>query len=356
MKKNIGLVIAIAILGFLIFLATNLVRNSGKSDTELLEFSIEDTTTINRIILTDAYNNVFELKRDAANKWTDKNGECITQEPVSTMLETFKNIEFKGYVPENARQNITNRMAASHIKVEIFQNGDWVKTWYIGSSTQDHYGTYMLLETPEEKSDLPVIMKVKGLSGIIEPRFFADARRWKCTEIFALQRNEISLVDVKFYDEPSRSFSVAKSGSNYQVKHMGKPLPQVDTSMAVRYLNNYKKIHFELVNYELSNKQIDSLKKSRPFCDLTVKQVNGKSDKLRLYRLKGNGDTNFNDFGDSVTYDVNRFWCVLPSGDVVKCQYFVFNPLLMGNIYFGQAPETVASHEKDLKKKSNMKK
>ena len=355
MKKNIVLVIAIAVLAFLAFLATNLVRNSGKSDTELLEFSIEDTTSVDKIILTDAYNNSFELTRPSKGRWTDAKGDCIIQEPVYLMLETFKNIEFKGYVPEQARTNVTNRMAANSIKVQIFQNGEWSKTWYIGFSTQDHYGTYMLLETPEEKSDLPVIMKVKGLSGIIEPRFFADQRRWKCTNIFALERDQIAKVDVKFNDTPQRSFSVEKNGTNYTVKHFGKLLPNIDTNMAVRYLNNYKKIHFELVNYEFNQKQIDSLKKTLPFCVLSVKETSGTLNKLKMYRMKGNGIKEVNDFGDSTTFDVNRFWCILPSGDLVKCQYFVFSPLMMGHIYFGQAPKAVGVEEKLLKKKSSNK-
>lgn len=352
MKKSIILVASIAIVAFLAFLATNLVRNSGKSDTELLEFSIDDTTTIDKILLTDAYSNTFELIKGADGQWTDKDGNCIIQQPVSTMMETFKNIEFKGYVPENARTNITNRMAAQNTKVEIFQKGEWVKTWYIGSSTQDHYGTYMLLETPDEKSDLPVIMKVKGLNGLIEPRFFADGRRWKCTQIFALERDEISKVDVKYLDDPLKSFSVEKSGSNYTVKHMNVTLLAVDTNMIVRYLNNYQKIHFELVNYELSNKQVDSLKKSTPFCILTVKQTNGKEEKLRFFRMKGYGEDLVNDFGQSVDYDVNRFWCALPSGDVVKCQYFVFNPLIMGHLYFGEQSKTPQPNT-DLNKKAS---
>lgn len=334
MKKNIILVVAIVVVGFLAFLATNLVRNSGKSDTELLEFAIEDTLSVDRVIITDAHSNKFEIVRTPSG-WTDKDGGCIIQQPVSTILETFKNVEFKGYVPEGSRKNITNRMAATSMKVEIFQKGEWVKTWYIGSSTQDHYGTYMLLETPDEKSDLPVIMKVRGLQGIIEPRFFSDARRWKCTQIFALQRDDIAKVDVRFIDQPQRSFSVEKSGTSFSVKHMGKPLPNVDTTMALIYLNNYKKIHFELWNYEYNQKQVDSLKKSQPFCVLTVKETNGNQQKLRMYRMKATDNEQVDDFGDSATYDVNRFWCVLPSGDLVKCQYFVFNPLIMGNVYFG---------------------
>jgi hypothetical protein len=337
-KKSIILTASILILGFLAFLATNLVRNSGKSDTELLDFSIADTSKVDKIIITDAFANKFTLER-REGVWVDKNGNCIIQNPANTILETFKNIEFKGYVPENSRKNITNRMSSSHIKVEIFQNGDWIKTWYVGFSTQDHYGTYMLLETPSEKSDLPVIMKIKGFNGIIEPRFFADSRRWKCTEIFALERDEIASVDIRFYDEPSRSFYIGKSESNYIVKHQNNILKSVDTNMLIRYLNNYKKIHYEFVNYELSDKQVDSIKRTKPFCVLTLKETSGKNNILKMYRMKGNGEIEVNDFGDSVDFDANRFWCVLTSGEIVKCQYFVFNPLIMGHIYFANKPE-----------------
>jgi hypothetical protein len=27
-------------------------------------------------------------------------------------------------------------------------------------------------------------------------------------------------------------------------------------------------------------------------------------------------------------------WCELPNGDLVKCQYFTFNPLILGHVYF----------------------
>lgn len=337
-KKSIILVASLVVLGFLAFMATNLVRNSGKSDTELLEFSISDTASIDKIIITDAFMNKFELKRDG-KIWTDANGGCIIQEPVKIMLETIKNVQFKGYVPETSRGTITKRMATSHTKVEIFQNGEWTKTWYVGFSTQDHYGTFMLLETNEEKSDLPVIMKIKGFNGIIEPRFFADPRRWTCTKIFGLQRDEIASVDVRFYDDPTRSFSVTKSGSNYTVKHMNDVLKSVDTNMIIQYLNKYKKVHFELVNYELTNKQVDSVKRSKPFCVLTLKETAGNSTQLKMFRMKGNGNMNVDDFGDSVAFDPDRFWCQLPSGDLVKCQYFVFNHLIMGHLYFAAKPE-----------------
>ncbi|MDD2983934.1 MAG: hypothetical protein PHQ74_11175 [Crocinitomicaceae bacterium] len=334
-KKSIILAIGIIVLGVLAFLATNLVRNSEKSDSELLEFSIADTSIVDQIQIKDAYNNEFQLVKGADGVWTDSDGNCVIQEPVNTMLETFKNIEFKGYVPENSKKNVTNRIAATNTEVKIFQNGKWVKTWYVGNATQDHYGTYMLLETNREKSDYPVIMKVRGLSGIIEPRFFADKRKWRCTEIFAVPREEIASVNVNYTKEKEKSFSVERKGYEYIVKHNGELLAGIDTSMAVRYLNAYKKVHFELVNYEYTDKQVDSVKRSKPFCELTLKKTNGQSEKLRMFRMAGQGEEIEDDYGNPVSYDINRFWCELPTGELVKAQYFVFNPLIMGHLYFG---------------------
>lgn len=336
-NKNIGLVIGLVLIGVLGFFATNLVRNRGKSDTELLEFSFKDTTSIDKINITEPNGMKISLQKNDG-KWIDEDGNCVIQEPIHIMMETFKNIQFKGYVPEKSRKNIVKLMTASHTKVEIFQNGEWEKTWYVGFSTQDHYGTYMLLETPDEKSDLPVIMKVKGLAGIIDPRFFADKRKWKCTNIFNLSLDEIAQVDVKFYDVPMRSFSVSKNKAHYTVKQNGTKLANLDTSMAIQYLANYKKVHFELANFELSKKQVDSLKRSRPFGKLSVKEVSGKSTALKMYRMPADTKS-MNDFGDSVSYNPDRFWCELPTGELVKCQYFVFNPLIMGHIYFAKKPE-----------------
>lgn len=332
-KKIIILIASIAVIAGLTYYAVNLKKNSGKSISELIEFSVADTSTIDKVIITDALGQKMEVVRNGQT-WTDANGGCITQTNVHFILEALKNIEFKGYLPDNSHKQFIKLMSAQSTKVEIFQDGDWIKTWYIGPAAQDHYGQIMLLEDADlGKSDIPVMMKIKGLQGIIEPRFFADPRKWMCTNIFSLPIDKIAKVDVKFYDEPTRSFTVTKNKTKIGVFQQGKRLPKIDTAMAYRYLQNYKKIHFDLANYELNDKQIDSLKKSQPFATITVDEVGGKSSKLRLFRIQSEFEQR-NEFGITVNVDMNKFWCELPNGQLVKCQYFVFNPLLLGHIYF----------------------
>ncbi len=333
MKKILILLLAIgALIGLSIYIST-LFENEGQSDTELIEFAIKDISTVDKVIITDKYARTFEIRKNG-KIWTDKDGGCITQENAGFVLDALKDIEFKGYLPDSSHANYTRLMTAQHIKIEIFQKGEWTKTWYIGPPSPDHYGQIMLLDSKEfGQSDIPVLMKIKGMNGIIEPRFFADKREWACTNVFSLSTEEISSVDVKFNDEPERSFKITKNGSDLKVYQQGKRLLEARPDMMFRYLNNYKKIHYNLQNFELTNAQVDSVKRTTPFVVLSLKETNGKTSKLRCFRISDLASTE-TDFGEIEDTNRDKFWCELPDGMLVKCQYFVFNPILLGHIYF----------------------
>lgn len=333
MKKLITLFSLLLILVALGWFAFDLSRKDRVSDSEFVDFAVTDTNSVSKIIITDAFSNKFTLVRHG-DEWTDEHGGCIIQSSAHYILEALGNISLKGYLSDKSHKQFVKLMSASHTKVEIFQDGEWTKTWYIGPSAQDHDGQIMLLETADAgKSENPVMMKIKGMTGIIEPRFFADARKWACTKIFELEMDQIASVDVKYPKERFRNFHIVAKGSKFSLSQNGAKVPQVDTMNIYRYLQSYKKIHFELANYELSKKQCDSLRKSVPFCVLQVKEKNGKSTKLRMFKIKVK-EPQRNEFGEMENTDMNKFWCELPSGELVKCQYFVFNPLILGHVYF----------------------
>ena len=331
-KKGLILALFIILLACLSWFALNLKDNEGASDARAFNFKIEDTTTVSKIIITDAFGQQFTLIKKN-NSWTDLKGGCVSKTNVSLILEAFHKIEFKGYLAQKSEKRFTELMASSHIKVEIFQDGEWTKTWYMGPASPDHYGQIMLLETANEgKSASPVMMKLAGMNGLIDPRFFADARQWACTEIMALQIEDIKSVKAKFYDEPYRSFELQKKGRRFQVTQNGQPLTSLDTTNVYRYLQGYQKIHFEQMNFSLSDKQVDSVKKSKPFCMLAVK-TNNERISLSMFRIKSK-EVQRNEFGELVNMDMNSFWCQLPDGALVRCQYFVFNPLILGHVFF----------------------
>jgi hypothetical protein len=336
MKKIIILVVSLAVLGGLTSYAIHLMNKTGKSEgikKELIGFAVKDTDSVDKIIITDKLDRKYTLRKKNGT-WTGKNGACVTQEKVNWVLDAMKNIHFKGYLSDAAVKRFNTQMTAQNIKVEIFQNGKWSKTWYIGPSSQDHLGQIMLLETKEAgKSNVPVEMELLNMKGIIDPRFHADPMQWQCTHIFKLGLEEIRSVNVQFNDEPQRSFKVEKVGQDVKVYQRGKQLEGYTPQDAFRYLNNYQKIHWDVANYVLDAQQVDSLKRTLPFCELTVKETSGESTKLRLFRMVSKSNETVAGL-EVLNPDLNYLWCELPNGKLVKCQYFVFNPLISGHIYF----------------------
>ena len=144
---------------------------------------------------------------------------------------------------------------------------------------------------------------------------------------------DIVKVEIKNNYDSTRSFAVERKNYGFEVSSLGEKLPFVDTANVYRYLHNYKKIHFDLANYILNDTECDSLKNSRPFAEILLDEKGGKKTHLKLFRIKADAPQR-NEFGEMVNMDMNKFWCALPSGEIVKCQYHVFNPLLFGHIYF----------------------
>jgi hypothetical protein len=333
MKKIITLITALILVSGLAWFAYDLYQHKDRSDTELIDFAIKDINSVDRIIIKDKQGYEFELiKKDGT--WTSPKSNCVPKENVEFILEAFKNIEFKGYLPKNSMDNHMKVMASQHISVQIFQNGDWVKTWYIGSSTPDHYGQIMLLDSDEYgKSDYPVIMKIKNLSGMIEPRFYGDARKWSCTDIFELEMDQIQEVDVQYNDVKERSFKVKKNAKDYDVYQGDKLLSGVNQKMVFKYLNQFKNIHYNLANFELNKEQVDSLKRTQPFAVLKLTETNHTVTKLRMFRIKTDQPQE-NEFGEIADNDGTNFWCELNNGELVKCQYYALSPILYGHVYF----------------------
>lgn len=339
MKKKIALFVGILVVIALGWYSVTLMKGRGHSDErfEKEQFAIKDTASIDRIIIRESNGMQFEVIRKGKT-WVSAKGECIQVLLVNNILDAAYNVRFKGYVQENAKKNVTNRMASIGTTVQFFVNGEWDRTWYVGSSTPDHMGTYMLLESEEfGKSEDPVIAELENMVGIIGPRFFAEPRKWACTQVFNYEISEISSVDVKFPGKSQNNFSVEAKGSGFVVKNNGKPLQGLNDGFVTKYLSSFSQVNYELPNYELTNRQIDSLKASTPFCIMRVKSKMGKNEQLKMYRRKSDdGEEKIGNFGESFgRYDANRFWCLLPSGELVKCQYFVFDKIMRGDIYFG---------------------
>jgi|SRR5690554_94740 len=332
MKKIIIIIIGVLLIGGLAYYASNLSKGAKATDISLIAFAIEDTASVNKIEIYDSYNDIeYTVERNKEGVWVGENGECVRQDVVIVMLETMNRIMLRGYVPQSATQNMKKLLMAQHKRVKIYQNGKWVKTWYVGHSTRDRMGTHMLLETPTITSDNPVIMGMKGFFGILEPRFFADPRRFTCTNLFSFKREDLGEIEVINRVNPTASFKVeVKNADEYLVTSNGEIVNQVDRNNLVFYLNGFEDIHFNQPNYTMSEAEIDSLRNVSPDYELKIKTKQNEDFNFKMYRrLDPEYDTK-----DTIAYDEDYLWGFTKDDELVRLQYYTVGPLIQGKIVF----------------------
>lgn len=335
MKNKILILVVFGLLlvGLSIY-AARVVFNQGKSTEQLADFAIADTAAVDKIKISDSFGGAIELVRKGG-QWETADGKCVQQDPVHNILHTFINIGVQSYLPEKAVNNIRNQISINYRKVEIFQHGTWVKTWYVGNSTSNHYGTYAVLETAEDgKSEAPVILEMRGLKGTIEPRFFTDYRQWQCTQIYSSSSENITSVKLQHYETPSLSFVVEQKGKQqFALKINGKEVTDFDKVKADEYFHRFQNVHFNMPNYWLNPKQIDSLKQTKPFYKLTVNDKKQGVISVSTYKIAlAEPETDM--LGDTSYYDLNSLWGILDDGSLVRVQYFVFDKIAVPPSFF----------------------
>ena len=88
--KNIKTIIIIVVLAGLASVAYKLSDKSTGSnlaDAALSDFAVKDTTSIDKLVLTDTEGNSGVTVMRTAGGWTTQEGECVQQHLVQTLLE-----------------------------------------------------------------------------------------------------------------------------------------------------------------------------------------------------------------------------------------------------------------------------
>lgn len=337
--KTIGIIIVVGLLGFFAYKLATKQSGSQLASEALSDFEVKDTASINKLVITDTEGSDGSTLIRGAEGWTLESGACVQQHLVHTMLETIKYIKVKSPVPEGSIANVNKSLATHHVKMEIYVKDKLAKTWFIGDPTQDQYGTYMLLKDPEKgKSPEPFIMHLPNMYGNLSTRFIADPKLLGCTEVFSYDPIEIQSVEVTIPDSSHLNFKVVALDDNlFSVMNNQTKLEKFDTTLVRSYLLDYRKIHFENHNYNLSEANLDSLKKSTPFYKIKVTDKKGKTNQVKIYRRKYNYEKLGLD-GKPMEFDQDRIWLELNDGTIVVAQYYVFGKLMRTIDYFKGPP------------------
>lgn len=337
-KKNLFLLITLIILVLIGYYFTS--KPVSTLHGSYSDFAITDTAAIQKIQIADLNGKSIILERQNNGPWKLNEKYLAREYAVKLLLETFYRLKIQGPVPETMKPRVFKRLATNHKLVEVYTDNleTPFKTYYVGDATMNHMGTFMLLETPEGKSNTPYIVEDYSTHGFLTPRFHTRIDEWRNTTLFNYPNLAIKRIEVEHFDNPTNSFSINFNGDNdlqvYDFKHQ--IIEDVNLLAAKEYLINYKRVNFEsYVESNISPLKIDSITNHTPNYEIRVFPQKGENEFITLWK-KDVGIEQEDSFGYKVNYDVDRMWGKTHLNNFVFAQYYTFDKLLVPVDYFRQ--------------------
>src|SRR5688572_3606466 len=167
------------------------------------DFKVKDTASIDKIFLANRSNSQVTLTREG-RKWM-VNGEFEARgDMIENLLYVIRNVEVKQFVAKTAIDNEMKKLAVAATKVEVYLKGKLSKVYYVGGPTQDHFGTYMVMQD----SETPYVCYLPGHRGYLSLFYTPIVDEWKSRQIFNYPVSEIATVRTDFYRSPEQSWEI----------------------------------------------------------------------------------------------------------------------------------------------------
>jgi len=326
MKKNKFLIATLLIL-VAIAVYFFVSKNTGTLKNELSDFAVKDTASIDKIFISDYTGDKATLTR-GDKYWAVDGTHKARPESVELILNTIYRMAVKSPVAKAAKNNVIREIATKSIKVEVYQGGNKpTKVYYIGGTTQDNQGTYMVLEVNGVKSSTPFIMHVPGFYGFLNTRFYANPLQWRDAAIFTYLPGEIKSVEVVYQEKPAESFKIENNINQLTLIDglTNQPMKNVDTNRLQQYLGLFDKIYYEMIVLnELKPAQQDSIKNTPPIFTIKLTDIYGKSTQLKAFHMR-NYKNVLDDDGNPYPYDLDRMYGTIDDGFLLYIQFYIFD-------------------------------
>ena len=346
MKKNkVTIILAIVLLAIAVILIWNnryLTTLRGDS----ADFQVWDTASITKVYLADHKGNETLLER-TDDGWILNKDYKAHPKKMDQLFYTLYKVRVRMPVSVASHDNVITQMASRSTKVEIYQivprinlfnkirlfyHETSTKVFYVGESTMDNGGTFML----REGADQAYIVYIPGFRGYISTRFTADPDDWRDHNIFHEQLANIQSVTIEFCQEPERSFRVENTGKHqYQLTSLtdNTPLPY-DTLKVINLLASFSDLRFEsLLNNIMTPSRLDSIKHSPMIHQITLVNKEGEATTIKTFnkKQKARNEIPF----EERAADLDRMFALINDDhDMVLIQNYVFDKVLKDIDYY----------------------
>jgi Domain of unknown function (DUF4340) len=324
-KKNLLLLVLALALGGATFGYFQYKRNTNLNGYDF-EFAVKDTASIHKIFLADRQGRKVILIRESPSEWKLNGTFRARKDAIENLLNSIARVELMYRLPRNAVEHVVKDIASEGRKVEIYdKNNKRLKSYYVGGSDADGYGTHMMLDGSNE----PYVTHIPSFVGNLRVRYFTDVLDWRDRYLFRLSPDDIASVSVDYPLQKSKAFKLERDGKDFNVTPFYDITPKISRpktkGLVESYLLGYNKLGIE--GFENGYAQTDSIKAALPFAIVTVKTVKGEERVFKFHPIvpKSIGGAVLVSYDGKTT--VERYYLEDSNGDLDLVQHGIFEKI-----------------------------
>lgn len=311
------------------------MRGNSTLDTDDTSFLVEDTAAVSKIFIADMRGSKVTLTRQQGF-WMVNNEYRVRPEFMEVLMNTIRRISVAYPVAEAAHNQVIKELATDNKKVMLYnQQGDLIKSYYVGGSTTDNLGTYMMIDG----SNKPMVCVIPGFDGVLTIRFLTDEEEIRSRNIFSYSTTDLKTISINYTQQPDSSFEINLLGPDsffisQPIHHNTKRLSDKNFNL-YSYLQLFRFINAEA--YENSYSKKDSILKTTPFALIKVTDRNEQTITVPCYRkpVDEKSAQQYDNKGNKLPFDSDRFFVATNNGkDFLLVQQFHFGRLLKSFSFF----------------------
>ncbi len=241
MKKLIPALAGILVLALLAWWAYQ--KNDTKSTLNIkdIAFAVEDTSAIDKIFVAykDGTPSALFTRNTDGSGWTINEKFKVRSSRMRIIMETLVGVKVRRPISKAEHDQVIKTLATDGIKIEVYQKGQLVRTFFLGPENPQSDSNYAILDN----SDNPYLVHLPGHNGIIDVRFRIDETEWRDNQIFSSNYFDITEVKVEYYQDPENNYHITRGPEGYAVNGS----TDIDTSFVLNYLGKFKSVYAETI-------------------------------------------------------------------------------------------------------------
>lgn len=312
--KRIGILIsAIAALIIVFLLFKKNINQTHSFDPNAFRLGSPDK--INKILLSPnnpklSYIILFKEK----DKWFVKNDKLTEPADTHSIREllywVLKKAQVKSPVSDAEKEPVTREIALNGVKAVFYDGSSEISAFYAGNPTPNQEATYMYHPDMER----PCIVEISGFKGYLTPYFTLDFDAWRSPVILDVPSEQIQKVDISWPEDPQKSFSISRENNSAVLRDVnGKIVAAANSTRLLSFMERFQNISREYGETAGINRKSalrDSIIQNGHFFGISITDVNGKRQGLRMYRMKTGPETYAPDRRDGSVpnFETDTYW------------------------------------------------